>query len=83
MSSQSKSYETSDIALASFLYCSGIELLAIDRQNPRRCIFVFKSPDPKLLSQWQAGRADVNALAYYNAFQSLKNQVFEGGNKHR
>lgn len=80
MSLQNKLYETHDIALASYLYCSGVEFVSIDRQNPRRCIFIFKSPDPKLLSKWKAGEADVNALAYHNSYQFLKTQIFEGGN---
>ena len=42
-------YETSDIALASYLFCSGTHLSEINRQNPRRCIFVFDFPNNFLL----------------------------------
>ncbi len=71
-------YETSDIALASYLYCSGAHLSRIDRQNPRRCIFVFDFPQPNLLKKWLQGKANVNALAYHNAYQELKAKVFRG-----
>lgn len=71
-------YETSDIALAAFLYCSGIHLSGIDRTNPQRCIFIFDSPKPALLSKWQEGSATVNALAFYNAYQELKARLFRG-----
>lgn len=74
----SKVYETSDIALASYLFCSGTHLLSIDRRNPRRCIFVFDSPQPNLLSKWLQGKANVNALAFHNAYQELKAKVFRG-----
>ena len=73
-----RNYEITDIAFASFLVCSGVELVSIDRNNPRRCIFAFKSPNPELISKWHAGKADVNALAYHNAYQALKTKMFEG-----
>ena len=73
-----QTYSTSDIALATYLYCSGITLIEIDRQNPRRCIFIFDSPQPNLLSKWLQGKANVNALAYHNAYQELKAKVFRG-----
>ncbi|MGD0354745.1 MAG: DUF5659 domain-containing protein [Dehalococcoidia bacterium] len=72
-------YETSDIALASYLYCSGAAITKVDNQNPRRCIFVFSLTKPEVLSLWQEGRAMVNALAYYNAYQALKAKIFRGG----
>jgi len=71
-------YETSDIALASYLYCSGSNLADIDRHNPHRCLFVFESPKPELISRWQEGKATVNALAYHNAYQALKARLFRG-----
>ncbi len=78
MTMETQTYETSDIALAAFLYCSSANLSGIDRQNPRRCIFIFDSPQPNLLSKWLQGKANVNALAYHNAYQELKAKVFRG-----
>ena len=71
-----QTYSTSDIALATYLYCSGITLIEIDRANPRRAIFFFDSPKPELISKWQEGKAMVNALAFYNAYQALKAKIF-------
>ena len=78
MAMETDTYETTDIAQAAFLFASGTNLLSIDRQNPRRCIFIFDSPQPNLLSKWLQGRANVNALAYHNAYQELKAKVFRG-----
>jgi hypothetical protein len=69
-------YETSDIALASYLFCSGVSLSAINRRNPQRCVFIFDKPKPDIISKWQEGRANVNALAFYNAYQTLKTRLF-------
>ena len=78
MAMETDTYETTDIAQAAFLFASGTKLLSIDRHNPRRCIFVFDSPQPDLLSKWLQGKANVNALAYHNAYQELKAKVFRG-----
>ena len=73
-----QTYSTSDIALASYLYCSATHLSGIDRTNPRRCVFIFDSPKPELISKWQEGKANVNALAYHNAYQELKARLCRG-----
>jgi len=73
-----ETYETSDMPLASYLFCSGVHLTKIERRNPQRCIFVFESLQNELLSKWQAGKATVNALAFYNAYQTLKAKLFRG-----
>lgn len=78
MEMKTEIFSTTDIALAAFLYCSGAQLSGIDRQNPRRCIFMFDSPDSKLISEWQEGKASVNPLAFHNAYQHLKAEIFRG-----
>ena len=78
MDMKNDKFETSDLALATFLFCSGINLLEIDRQNPRRCIFIFDSPKPELISEWQGGTAVVNGMAFFNAYCELKGRVFRG-----
>ena len=76
MAMQTGTFETSDIALASYLYCSGAILKQIDYGNPRRCTFIFVSLKQDLLSKWQEGKATVNALAFYNAYQNLKGKLY-------
>ncbi len=74
----SQAYRTSDLALATYLYCSGTKLLNIERNNGWRATFVFESPKPELISKFQEGTATCLALAYYNAYQSLKQKLFGG-----
>ena len=59
MAMEMQTYETSDIAQAAFFLASGTNLLSIDRQNPQRCIFIFDTPKPELISKWQEGKANV------------------------
>ena len=44
--------------------------------NARRCKFIFESPKPELFSKWQEGKANVNALAFYNAYRELQARVY-------
>jgi len=76
MAMETDTYETADIAEAAFLFASGTNLLSVDRRNPQRAIFVFNSLSSELISKWQGGKATVNALAYYNAYQTLKARLF-------
>lgn len=74
----SDKYETSDLPFAAYLFCTGTQLTGIDRKNPQRCIFIFDSPAPELISKWQEGKANVNALVYYHSLQKLKAKLFRG-----
>lgn len=76
METNMQNYQTSDISLAAYLFSSGTNLLDIDRVNPRRAVFIFERPKSEILSKWQEGRAMVNALAFYNAYQALKAKIF-------
>jgi hypothetical protein len=69
-------YETSDIALAAYLFATGIRIVEVNRRNPKRVQFVFASPESDLLEKWQAGKALVNALAFHKAYQELKQRIF-------
>jgi len=72
-----ENYETSDIALAAYLFASSVQLIELNRRNPRRIQFVFELPRLELLEKWQAGNALVNALAFHNAYQELKQRIFK------
>ncbi len=70
-------FQTSDFALASYLYSKGV-LLEDILTNPddfRRKIFVFVDCPPDLLALFQSGKADINVLAYNNAQNTLRAMV--------
>jgi hypothetical protein len=69
-------YETSDIALAAYLFASSTPMTEVNRTNPRRVLFTFQPPRQELLDKWQSGNAMINALAFHNAYQELKQRLF-------
>lgn len=74
--SNSQEYLTSDLGLAAFLICSEAKLRDVDRTNPRRAVFLLENCKPELVSGWQSGKGQVSGLAYYNALQTLKGELF-------
>ena len=75
---EKESFQTSDIALASFLYALGAELSGLDRSNPRRVVLLFELAQKQLeaVRRWQEGKATTNALAFYNSYQTLKRRLY-------
>jgi hypothetical protein len=69
-------YLTSDFPLAVYLYTSGIKLRGTNRTNVRRAVFIFNKPPEDVLADWVSGRAVVNALAFYNSYQTLKGELW-------
>jgi len=71
-------YETNDLHLAATLQCLGLELLEVNRSDPRRVRFVFE--DDALRREWTreylAGGLRVDPLILLNSFRSLKRQIY-------
>jgi hypothetical protein len=71
-------FQTSDVALAAFLYYHDAVLADIDRSIPGRCVFVFElTPEHQLeVAGWRDGSAMVGALAYSDAYRAMKARIF-------
>ena len=72
-------FESSDLALASALYCLGAKLDTVDRTNPRRAVFVFqreKGLDALVQAFW-ARTLMVDAMGYFTAQRQLKQRLYE------
>lgn len=71
---ETKTFQTSDFPLATFLYAKGIMLQDIldSPDDQRRKVFVFDEPPPELLSLFQSGKAEINVLAFNNAQNALR-----------
>jgi len=70
-----REFETTDWGLAVFLYYRCIPLVTVTSNSPQ--VFVFKSPNPRLIRMWQMGKIAVHGPAYWQAYQSLKLRVWE------
>ena len=73
-------YETSDLGLAAALLTFGVVLVRVDKQNPRRAVFVFA--DSKELSTlvdgFWSGEMTLSALRYFENTKLLKSRIYGG-----
>jgi len=69
--------KTSDFTLASTLYCLGVDVHGIDKLNPKRVIFYFKSADStkKLIEDYFNNRIRINPLEFDRAQREIRAQI--------
>ena len=75
---EKESFQTSDLALASYLHALGAELAGVDRSDSRRVVFLLELAQKEIeaVKRWQEGKATTNALAFYNSYQTLKRRLY-------
>lgn len=64
----------SDFYLAAFLRANGFRLLNIDKNDPRRAVFVFEDKEGRqsLVEDFLFGRAQVEPKSFVSAIKELK-----------
>ncbi len=79
-----KYYRTTSFYLASFLFAKGIELVNLDRTNPRRCVFIFlNSPETESLVSFfnfakdESPEISVDARKFIFATKLLKDKLHQ------
>ncbi|MBI4128113.1 MAG: hypothetical protein HY459_03510 [Parcubacteria group bacterium] len=72
-----KTLATTDLGLAAALRVFGIPMLRLDAQDDRRIAFIFTDDEAiEAAARYWAGQLSVDALAYFNALKTLKNQIY-------
>ena len=78
-------FHTEDFYLTAFLITNDLQLINIDRTNPRRCQFVFQdnSKREKLVQSYNfaiSGSKEilVDARKFANAIKDLKTKLYSG-----
>lgn len=77
-----REYISTDFYLTAFLLVSGLELLEIRKITSYKSLFILKDTPQreKLIQDFFAGRASVNALAYKDKIQNLKSMLHNSHN---
>lgn len=70
-------YKTADLALASAVYLS-FPLEAIDHQDSRKSLFVFKRNNKldELIERFWRGELRIEPSAYFGAIRSIKARLY-------
>lgn len=74
-------FGTSDFYLAAFLAAKGLKLNHVDRNDPRRFVFVFENVKhrEKLVQDFLFGDAEVEPKSFVGAIKNLKNLLYLDG----
>ncbi len=73
-----ESMQVSDLGCAAALATAGFELVALDRQNPRKIVFVFrrKTDILKVADEYWADHLKIKARAFFDNIKMLKNRIY-------
>lgn len=71
-------FTTYDLGVSTALLCLGFEILSIEKQNPKKALFVFKKEDgiEDFANQYFSDRLELRARSYFDHLKALKNQLY-------
>ncbi|HTE57186.1 MAG TPA: DUF5659 domain-containing protein [Verrucomicrobiae bacterium] len=71
-------YETSDLGLAAALLACNVLLVRVNKENPRRAVFVFVESTEvnSLVQEYWNGSLAVGALGYFENTKRLKSRIY-------
>ncbi len=70
-------YKTSDIAIASALYCLGYAIDTVDKSEPK-AVFIFERDKPldEITAAFWSRKLELDALTYFNAIKQVKSRLY-------
>jgi hypothetical protein len=71
-------FTTYDLGCSAALVCAGFELVKLDKENPRKSLFVFRRTDSidDAANCYWSGALSVSARAYNDTLKMLKNRLY-------
>ena len=67
-----------DLGLSAALLCAGFELLSVDKDNPRKALFVFRKQAgiEDIANRYFSDRLEVKARSFFDHLKALKNKLY-------
>jgi hypothetical protein len=71
-------FTTYDIGVSTALLCADFELLMVEKDNPRKALFVFRREVgiEEIVDKYFADRLEVKARSFFDNLKALKNQLY-------
>lgn len=71
-------FTTYDLGVSTALLCAGFELLSLDKENPRKALFVFKKVESieDVANRYFSDRLEVKARSFFDHLKALKNKLY-------
>ena len=76
---QINTFSTDSFVLASYLLCESFRLLSINKDNPKRMIFVFEESQKRAsaIDLFFSYKTQVEPNRFYSAQRNLKQRIYE------
>ena len=71
-------FTTYDLGMSAALVCVGFELFSLDKDNPRKALFVFKKQGglEDAVNGYWSGCLEVKARVFFDTVKMLKNRLY-------
>lgn len=71
-------FTTYDLGATAALICSGYELMAVDKENTSKALFVFRKKEgiEATVDDYWADRLEVKARRYFDSLKAVKNKLY-------
>jgi len=71
-------FSTYDIGVSTALLCAGFELLAVQKDNPRKALFIFLKADgiENIANRYFSDRLEVKGRSFFDHLKALKNKLY-------
>ena len=71
-------FSTYDLGVSSALLCAGFELVSVEKDNPRKALFVFKKGVgiEEIANSYFADKLELRARSFFDAIKALKNKLY-------
>ncbi len=71
-------WTTYDLGGSAALLCAGFELLSLNKENPRKALFVFKRTDgiDECANRYFMDQLEVRARSFFDNIKALKNKLY-------
>ncbi len=71
-------FTTYDLGVSTALLCAGFQLLLVNKENPRKALFIFQKEDgiEDVADRYFSDRLEVKARSFFDHFKALKNKLY-------
>ena len=78
MTKQLDDYQSYDLGCAAALISAGFVLESLDKENPRKVLFVFRGKNEikNVVDNYWADRLEIKARAFFDNIKMLKNRIY-------
>jgi hypothetical protein len=71
-------FTTYDLGVSTALLCAGFVLLSVDKENPRKALFIFKKRDgiEETANRYFSDKLDGKLRSFFDHLKALKNKLY-------